>query len=272
MNNAEFRSNIAGEMLALRGVKNSQIDSVNHLVWVDEYIKELARNQILENFYDDIDELRKRPWYEEAKLTLETKRKALCHRNRLILEKDKTEWAAKETEINNQELDDADLRLWKANLCHLWMWNKEIILKDIRNSYIRINKCKKEKLWDYWLEDPRMRDPSHFKDPPDPSFCQFKPKLFEWIEFCVDLPKVWSFEWFKSKIFKPRGRSMRFYMTNEDRELEKWFNANLANALRKYLLEFWVEIDKGVDYERDLHDHNTDHDELLEFIFSIPRD
>lgn len=265
MNNAEFRSQIAREMIALHKEKNSRLDTINNLGWIDEFVKELARGQIIENFYNGIDELKKSPWYEEAKLTLETKRKAFLNRKRLLSEKDKKEWIVTEIERINQELDDADLCLSMANFCHLWRWNKEVILRDIRNNHIRINKCTKKQMWDYWSEDP-----TKWRGPSDPSFHRFKYRIFKWAEFCVDLPKIWSFEWFKSKLFVPCF-SDRWYETDEDRKLRHSLTVNIADALRNYLLEFWVEIDKGVNYKREEPYYVNSDTEWMEFLLNIIR-
>lgn len=66
MNNAEFRSQIAREMIALRREKNLWLDKINNLVWVADSVIESARNHILETFHNRIEELRERPWFKEA--------------------------------------------------------------------------------------------------------------------------------------------------------------------------------------------------------------
>lgn len=63
----EFRTQIAKELIEIRKELNLCLDCLNHLVWiVDSWIIESARNQILENFNNSLNELKERPWYEDA--------------------------------------------------------------------------------------------------------------------------------------------------------------------------------------------------------------
>lgn len=95
--NKEFRSDLAKEMFDKLNQRNEQLEKIEKSPY-SEWLKEQKRKEIMENFEREIDNMKKRPWYEEAKQThideikakhsLDTARE---RRNRLWQEKERLE-------------------------------------------------------------------------------------------------------------------------------------------------------------------------------------
>lgn len=63
----EFRHNIAKEMREKFEERNKQLEELEKQ-WLDDAVKEATKKEIMENFYREMDEIKKRPWYREAQM------------------------------------------------------------------------------------------------------------------------------------------------------------------------------------------------------------
>ena len=154
----------------------------------------------------------------------------------------------------DQKLEEIDSDISNINLCYLWRWNKEAVLKDVSDNYIKVKECSKNRMCriiDYdsmpWDIESLWYDPLY-------KTLRYKYRTFSWVELYVDLPKIWSFEWYRTEIFIPI-----LYFYDDDKEtladinLRIYSIAKFAEALRDYLMEFWIEIDKGENYLHTLY-------------------
>lgn len=146
----------------------------------------------------------------------------------------------------DQKLDEIDSDISNINLCYLWRWNKEAVLKDVSDNYIKVKECSKKRMCrfiDYNI------DPTELYYDPLYETLRYKYRTFAWVELYVDLPKIWSFEWYRTEIFIPIKSLLDDDVeTKADVDLREYSIVKFAEALREYLLEFWIEIDKGENY------------------------
>lgn len=68
MTNKEFRSDLAKEMRDKYDERNEQLEQIDKLP-LTEPVKESAKKEIMDNFYKEMDEMKTRPWFEEARKT-----------------------------------------------------------------------------------------------------------------------------------------------------------------------------------------------------------
>lgn len=131
--NKEFRSDLAKEMFDKLQQRNEQLEKIEKSPY-SEWVKEQMRKEIMENFYEQMDKMKERPWYEEAKKShiAEIKAKhsldiAREKRNRLRQEKERLEM-----ELHNADNDVVDK--WyeynKSQINHGWELENDSIVPD----------------------------------------------------------------------------------------------------------------------------------------------
>ncbi len=100
--NKEFRSDLAKEMRNKRKEKNIQLEQVESSKF-SQWLKEQMSKEIKENFEKKIDEIKSRPWYEEAR---KTHLEEINAKSRLTKAK--------------KELEDAEKSYNEAQIAHRW--------------------------------------------------------------------------------------------------------------------------------------------------------
>lgn len=239
MNNKEFRTEIAKEILNLHKNKNLSLENINFLSWVDESLLESARDQILNNFYENIEELQHRPWYNEALETHEMQRQAFLRKKHLLAEKERIE----------KELEESILEIKSTDMIHLWkehlFWDIDAILQDLKDSSVKIEKSVRTfKNFREWEED----------------------QVLVWKVISINLPKVWKFKWFKTEYFIPDDcdfwRGDDYFSKGITYEAIGKIQHEIYNsldALKEYLFEFWIEIDSGIYHWYEEHEFRDQH-------------
>lgn len=124
MTNKEFRSNLAKEMRDKYNERNEKLEQVDKLP-LSESVKELAKREIMENFYKEMDEMKSRPWYEEARRTHLEEIRA---KNKLVKSK-------KEYEDSLKAYED-------AQIAHGWKVEENIT--ENSEEYEKVNRMKLE--------------------------------------------------------------------------------------------------------------------------------
>ena len=71
----EFRDDLAKQMREKIDARNQKLEKIDRSVY-SEWQKENMRKKIMENFYNEYGEMKKTPWFEEAKALHVAERKA----------------------------------------------------------------------------------------------------------------------------------------------------------------------------------------------------
>ena len=77
-----------------------------------------------------------------------------------------------------------------------------------------------------------------------------------WRSVNIKFPAIWEFEWYKFSYFTSNKEVRKTYF-DAIPEID-WYLytikdiANILNVIRDYLKEYWVVIDKNIDYEKEL--------------------
>lgn len=234
--NKEFRSDLAKEMRNKRKEKNIQLEQVESSKF-SQWLKEQMSKEIKENFEKKIDEIKSRPWYEEAR---KTHLEEINAKSRLTKAK--------------KELEDAEKSYNEAQIAHRWKVEK--FSENDAENFWELSQEKKEKL--YWNRVAIIKDlKENYLKEKDAEMMWYK-----WKEVHLSLPAVWNFKWFKLDYFVSND-----FVYKEDfesnPELEKKSKSmkqiwEILKAVNRYMAELWVENDWDMDYENDLQDWKTE--------------
>lgn len=224
--NREFRSDIAREMLDKRKERDEQLRQIDKLP-IPKELKEMNRKAIMDNFYAEIDEIKKRPWYEEARKTHLEEIKAKIWINKLKKEKEnlQKEYEEKMAHID-EEIEEKTKVYEDAQIKHRWdieyweikknlIWNFVGVMEDLNNNH-RTIKENSEYMW------------------------------LKWKELHLTLPAVWKFKWYKFDCFISDSK-FRFDEMNHYNWKYNFYDIDelckLWDALKAYLEEYNINID-----------------------------
>ena len=230
MTNKKFRDDLAKEMRDKFNERNEQLKQIDSLPLPEE-LKEQNRKAIMENFEKQMEEVRTKPWYAEAKKTHLEEIKA-----KIKLAKSK-----KEYEDSLKTYED-------AQIAHRWKV-EELSENDAENVW-ELSQEKKEKLY-------RNRE-AIIKDLKENYLKEKYTEMmwYKWKEVHFSLPAVWNFEWFKLDYFVSNDIVYKIDFESNP-ELEKKSKSmkdiwEILKAVNRYMAELWVETDWNMDYENDL--------------------
>lgn len=215
--NKEVCSDLAKEMRDKRKEKNTQLEQVEKSNF-SEWLKDSMRKEIKENFEKDIDAIKSRPWYEEAKKTHLEEIKA-----KIRLKKAK------------KELEDAENSYNEAQVAHKWK------VEDEEKESLRGN------------TDAILRDltENHVKIEPNVNYM-----WYEWKKVYIDLPKVGNFPWFKFEYFVSNDKVYKKDFEKKSNLEKKSYSmsdvSKLLQAMNKYMIELDGKNDGDMDYENEL--------------------
>jgi hypothetical protein len=208
----------------------------------------------METFYKKIDELKKRPWYDEARKTHLNEIKSKNRLERIKKEKEKLQKEYEE-KIGKLDQDFADetKRYEDAQITHRW----KIELENTEESDpIDVNdeEIKKQKLEElFWNKDAILDDliQNHVKIEENYEYLSW----YEWKKISIKLPAVWNFEWFEFNCFawdESLRRNEFEHFFYKDKSYSMHEICELLRAINRYMKELWVETDWDMNYFNDL--------------------
>lgn len=109
MTNKEFRSDLAKEMRTKYNERNEELESIEKSPY-SEWLKEQMRKEIMDNFYEEMDKMKTRPWYEEARKTHLQEIKAKIKLAQPTIEPTRT---APVEDLGNSEDKESESNDWK---------------------------------------------------------------------------------------------------------------------------------------------------------------
>lgn len=179
--NRDYRDNLAKEMRNKYNERNEQLEQIDKLP-LTEAVKKSARKDIMEAFYKEMEEFKKRPWYEEAKKTHLEEIKAKVWLNEAKKEKERLQKEYEEKMAKADEnIADKTKSYEDAQIAHRW----EIEYWEI----------KKELIWNYEaVEDDLLKNHLNVKENSEYMW-------LKWKEIHLTIPAVWKFKWFKFDCF-----------------------------------------------------------------------
>ncbi len=246
MTNKEFRSGLARETRDKYNERNRLLEQAEKSSF-SEWLKDQMKKEIMENFYKEMDEMKSKPWYEEARKTHLEEIKTRIWLNEAKKEKERLQ---KEYEKKLAEMDsniaDKNKSYKEAQIAH--RWKVEAMSENDAENIWKLSQEKIEKL--YWNQEAILKDlkENHVKIEENQEMLWYK-----WKKVHIELPAVWNFQWFKFEYFVSNdGIRKANFEQNADLESKSYSAKDLSNlltAMNQYMKEMWVETDgDNADY------------------------
>ena len=283
--NEKFRSNLVKEMRDKYNERNKKLEQVEGSSFSDG-LKEQMKKEIMDNFNQEMEEMKTRPWYEEArkthleevkakiKLTKSKKEKKrlqkgyedMKERLRREYEK-KLEEAKADVENSQEEYEDMEERLRREYEKKLREYEKKLeeAEADMENSQVEYEDAQMahkyvqtahgweveyEKI--FWNEKAILKNlKEHYVRKDEAEVMWYKWKIVH-----VNLPAVWNFEWFNFDYFVSYARVHKDdFEANPEFEKKSYSMKKICDilkAMNRYLAELGVKTDGNKNYENDL--------------------
>lgn len=227
--NKEILEQFGDEMGAAYDEKEERLMKLYDLN-LSEPVRRQAREDIVKTFYDKMEEIKRKPWYEEA-LKSARKEWALKHKMHKA-EKDyleaKEAYEKAQVDYRWEVEEKTEVKDTKEEL----YWDKEKILENLKENCVKVEE-NVEMMW------------------------------HKWKKVHINLPKIeWKFEWFKFEYFVSNESVLKKdFESNPELEKKSYSMEEvwgLLKAMNKYMQAMGVETDWDMDYENDLKYWKTD--------------
>jgi len=274
--NKEFRSDLAKEMRDKFDKRNEDLNQIDRLP-ISEELKEMNRKAIMDNFYAEIDEMKKRPWYEEAKKThaeeikakvklekeesakeklLKEYEKALAQVDAKIADRKNSYEEAQIAHRGNVENVEVPEEL--KNFRRKWEMGIMGIDEDVMDTIIETTKDIKVNVetdsdWSRLIEFKLWDKTRKILDPKLEKYSEgFRPQWDKWYRDSIN--RIYDYDyvtlnWMKwGDIDNWRNEKLKEYVKMKKNEC-KWLDIATQEQIKEILLALWEK--SGLDREKD---------------------
>lgn len=198
---------------------------------LSEPVKVQARKDIFKAFYDKMEEIKRKPLYEEA---LKSARK---------------EWAMKHKIYRAKNAYEKAEELYKAaQIDYRWEVEEETKAKD------EVKDTKEELYWDKDKIIKNLKKKVEVEEDVDYMW-------YKWKKVRINLPAVWNFEWFKFEYFVSNATVYKEDFESNPELKNKSYSVKdvwkLLRTINKYMNAMGVVTDWDMDYKNDLKEWKT---------------